>query len=167
MVSDLQDGIEKFPTAPQDGGQSHVQATGWTNHSSIIQPLHSNKKRIWNLKIEAKDLDNRVRAQSGTIFALIANRHAEATRLDSGSMKTIAIMTMAFLPGTFLAALFAVPSLDWSGPKVITNNFWVYWAFTIPFTLVVFTIWYILSLDHPLKKLTDKARASRKTLGIN
>jgi hypothetical protein len=82
-------------------------------------------------------------------------------------MKTIAIMTMAFLPGTFLAALFAVPSLDWSGPKVSTNNLWVYWAFTIPFTLVVFTIWCILSLDHPLKKLTDKARASRKTLGIN
>ena len=71
MVSDLQDEIEKFPAAPQDGGQNHVQATVWTNHWSMIQSLHLNKKRIWNLKIVARDLDNRVRAQSGTVSILV------------------------------------------------------------------------------------------------
>lgn len=68
-------------------------------------------------------------------------------------MRTIDIMTMAFLPGTFLAALFAMPSLDRSGPKVITSNFWVHWAFTIPFTLVVFIAWRVLSLDRPLSDI--------------
>lgn len=77
-------------------------------------------------------------------------------------MKTIAIMTMVFLPGTFLAALFAVPSLDWTGPKVITSNFWVYWAVTIPFTLVVFIAWMILNLDRPVIKLVGRAAAKFK-----
>lgn len=45
------------------------------------------------------------------IFALMSNWHAETARRDSGSMKTIAIMTLVFLPGTFVAVFFAVPSL--------------------------------------------------------
>jgi hypothetical protein len=56
-------------------------------------------------------------------------------------MKTIAVMTMAFLPATFFAALFAVPSLQWTADKVVTEKFWVYWVFTIPMTLAVFLIW--------------------------
>ena len=56
-------------------------------------------------------------------------------------MKTIAIMTMAFLPATFFAALFAVPLLKWDEPRVVQSNFWVYWAFTLPATALVFGLW--------------------------
>lgn len=80
-------------------------------------------------------------------------------------MKTIAIMTMVFLPGTFFAALFAVPSLDWDGPHIITSKFWVYWAFTIPFTLVVFIAWIVLSLEHPIIRLAGRAEVSREIFG--
>ena len=59
-------------------------------------------------------------------------------------MKTIAVMTMAFLPGTFFAAVFAIPSLRWDEPQVIQDKFWVYWAFTIPFTMFVFGLWFAL-----------------------
>jgi hypothetical protein len=60
---------------------------------------------------------------------------------DSRDMKAIAIMTMAFLPGTFVAALFAVPSLQWTDANVIQDNFWVYWVFAIPTTILVFVVW--------------------------
>lgn len=57
-------------------------------------------------------------------------------------MKTIAVMTMVFLPATFYAALFAVPSLQWDqGSAIIQDNFWVYWAFTLPTTVAVFLVW--------------------------
>lgn len=56
------------------------------------------------------------------IIALISNPLAETYRRDSGSIKTIVITTMILLPGTFLAALFAMPSLDWDGPKVVTSK---------------------------------------------
>ena len=61
---------------------------------------------------------------------------------DSMSMKTIAVMTMGFLPATFYAALFAVPSLQWDQPSVIGSRFWVYWVFTIPTTVMVFVVWF-------------------------
>jgi hypothetical protein len=67
---------------------------------------------------------------------------AKAVMHDSTSMKTVAIMTMVFLPATFYAALFAVPSLQWDKPTVIGSRFWVYWAVTIPTTILVFIIWF-------------------------
>lgn len=57
-------------------------------------------------------------------------------------MKAIAVMTMGFLPGTFLAALFALPTLQWDSSLVIQENFWVYWAFAIPSTVLVFGVWF-------------------------
>jgi hypothetical protein len=70
---------------------------------------------------------------------------AEASKKDSSAMKTIAVMTMAFLPATFFAALFSVPSLKWDSPKIIQGTFWIYWAFTLPATLLVFLAWFIIT----------------------
>lgn len=56
-------------------------------------------------------------------------------------MKTIAVVTMVFLPATFYAALFAVPSLQWGRDTVIQDDFWVYWAFTLPTKAAVFLVW--------------------------
>lgn len=74
---------------------------------------------------------------------------AAASKRDSASMKTVAVLTMAFLPATFFAALFTIPSLDWKGAadgggSVIQSNFWVYWAFTLPATVLVFVVWLVL-----------------------
>lgn len=61
------------------------------------------------------------------------------------SMKTIAIMTMIFLPGTFFSSLFAIPTLKWEGEEVVSERFWVYWVFTIPSTLVTVSVWLIFT----------------------
>ncbi|KAI0477268.1 hypothetical protein GGR56DRAFT_673674 [Xylariaceae sp. FL0804] len=51
--------------------------------------------------------------------------------MDSVSMKTMAFMTMPFLPATLFAGLIAVSSLDSCSEEVIQGDFWVYWAFTL------------------------------------
>jgi Mg2+ and Co2+ transporter CorA len=86
------------------------------------------------------------------LFALLTHQDAAAAidlgianKRDTSSMKTIAIVTMTFLPATFLAALFAMPSLDWKGEKVISPRFWVYWAYTIPMTMLVFGVWLCIT----------------------
>jgi hypothetical protein len=81
-----------------------------------------------------------------------------ATR-DSSSMKVVAIMTMAFLPGTFFAAVYAIPSLEWDTENVIRSNFWVYIAFTLPSTLLVFIFWASLTQRHELLALYRKVLA--------
>ena len=75
-------------------------------------------------------------------------------------MRTIAIMTMAFLPGTFFATLFSVPSLRWGENTIIGPNFWVYWAFTLPATILVFGIWVAITKSEWVR--TNLARPWRK-----
>ncbi|OTB10370.1 glycoside hydrolase family 31 protein [Daldinia sp. EC12] len=117
--------------------------------------MHASQEYLKYLKERAERL-------STVLFALLTHkdsathaeladasrRIAEAARRDSSSMRTVAIMTMAFLPATFFAALFALPSLDWhaeSALGVVQNpGFWVYWAFTLPSTAIVFGLWLLL-----------------------
>lgn len=76
-------------------------------------------------------------------LAASSTKIAAATKRDSSSMKTVAIMTMAFLPGTFFAALLAVPSFDdWVAAQ---DYVWVYWALTLPSTVFVFLVWGFLT----------------------
>lgn len=70
------------------------------------------------------------------------------TKRDSTAMKTItiAILGMIFLPGTFIAAIFAMPVLDLSPPNsssmvVVRKGFGIYWALTVPLTLSVLMTW--------------------------
>lgn len=91
-----------------------------------------------------------------------SRRIAEASKHDSSAMKTIAVMTMAFLPATFFAALFAVPSLDWDSNDVIKGNFWVYWAFTLPATALVFMIWVSADDRIGLRNLLRRSPAAEK-----
>lgn len=67
-------------------------------------------------------------------------------------MKTIAIMTMVFVPATFFAALFSVPSLQWNSEGVVTGHFWIHWAFVIPATALVFAIWATITNRNWLKE---------------
>ncbi|OTA69439.1 hypothetical protein K449DRAFT_460968 [Hypoxylon sp. EC38] len=69
----------------------------------------------------------------------------KSAKIDSSSMKVIAVMTMVFLPGTFFATLFSVPSLHWDNAVVMGENFWVYWAFTIPFTALTVILWLVIT----------------------
>jgi hypothetical protein len=71
-------------------------------------------------------------------------------------MKTIAIITSVFFPGTYVATLFSMSMFSWqpfqssSGSPTTTHPagtislaFWIYWAVSIPLTLVVLTTWAI------------------------
>lgn len=99
-------------------------------------------------------------------------------------MKTIAVLTILFLPGTYISAssscylifssyslantkqtLFAMPLLNWeakAGDSVMSSRFWIYWALTLPLTLTVVSIWLVwLKREALLHGEEDKeARAS-------
>lgn len=66
---------------------------------------------------------------------------ASSAKDHSASMKVVALMTIVFLPGTFFAALFAVPTLTWSEDVVVSPRFWIYWAFTLPCTLLLVALY--------------------------
>jgi hypothetical protein len=96
---------------------------------------------------------------------------AHASKRDSGAQKTIALLGAVFLPGAYFASVFSMTffnfqnanggggsngssgssaenststsSQDNSNPPVVSSQFWIYWAVTIPMTIIIVMIWYI------------------------
>lgn len=107
----------------------------------------------------------RIKAQIAVIFSLMAQednnlnaRMAVASTRDSSSMKALAVITAVFLPGEFISALFGMSMFNWqkgtagdaaasrdAAPGLpsptIMPSFWIYWAFTVPLTLLILSVW--------------------------
>lgn len=86
---------------------------------------------------------------------------AEESKRDSTSMKSIAAVTMAFLPGTFAASVLAMPMFQWDashGADVVSKRFWVYPLIAIPLTIFTFATWICwirYKNEHKLKAKPD------------
>ncbi|ETS79631.1 hypothetical protein PFICI_09484 [Pestalotiopsis fici W106-1] len=95
-------------------------------------------------------------------MARLSVKIAQATGLDSTAMKTLAIVTAVFLPPTFIApsqTLFSMSMFDWSSsestdsdsPQVVASTFWIYWAVSVPLTLLIlvaFRLWWRRQKDR-------------------
>lgn len=77
-------------------------------------------------------------------------RMAVASSRDSSSMKALAVITAVFLPGEFMSSLFGMGIFNWQGDgdsssggddAVVGYDFWVYWAITIPVTILILVLW--------------------------
>ncbi|KIX95248.1 uncharacterized protein Z520_09165 [Fonsecaea multimorphosa CBS 102226] len=75
---------------------------------------------------------------------------SSAARSDSASMKTIAVVTLAFLPATFVCTIFSMSFFtlnvdDDTGEKhwLVSDRFWIYWAFTVPLTILTLACWWL------------------------
>lgn len=76
---------------------------------------------------------------------------AAAASRDSAAMKTLAFLTTLFLPGTFVASVFSTGMFEWKtdssntekSSKVVSDLFWVYWAFAVPLTILVGVSWRV------------------------
>lgn len=70
---------------------------------------------------------------------------AHASKRDSAAMKTISLLGAIFLPGAYLAAVFSMTFFNFNpdpNQPVISPQFWIYWAFTIPITTVIVGGWW-------------------------
>lgn len=88
-----------------------------------------------------------------------------SSQYDTSSMKTLAIVTMMFLPGTFVAAVFSMPVFNWAGgnaDSIVNHHFGIYWAVTTTLTLLTFVLyglWLWLHDRHRFKKTRHVALA--------
>ncbi|KAK5047128.1 hypothetical protein LTR84_007071 [Exophiala bonariae] len=114
-------------------GQLFTQAKSWEHKSVlVVQGLFS--------LITQRDQNQNLRIGRDTHIL------ARESKRDSTAMKAIAIVTMFFLPGTFLSSLFSIDFFKWDashGNEVVNRRIWVYWAFTIPVTILVVALYLI------------------------
>ncbi|PPQ90502.1 hypothetical protein CVT25_014185 [Psilocybe cyanescens] len=78
-------------------------------------------------------------------IARLTSKIAVSTQRDSSSMITMAAVTMFFLPGTFISALFSMVFFDTqdNGALTVSKQAWLFPAITIPLTIVVFVLWVV------------------------
>ncbi|KAK0661118.1 hypothetical protein DIS24_g2832 [Lasiodiplodia hormozganensis] len=114
-------------------------------------------------------LQKRVEIQMSALYTLIGQRDsklnlemahdsrrlASASKRDSSSMKTIAVLTTVFLPGTFIATVFGMPMVEYKSAQ-----FWIYLAIAIPLTVVVMIIWatWMLWIERRNEREDKKAQ---------
>ncbi|KAM3522394.1 hypothetical protein MY4038_008632 [Beauveria bassiana] len=93
---------------------------------------------------------------NGIELAKSSHQIARASYRDSSSMKTLAIVTMLFLPGSFVSAMFSMPMFKWDKADPDSSSigvgllpqFGLYWAITLPLTIATFFLylmwlWYL------------------------
>ncbi|KFZ16902.1 hypothetical protein V501_02015 [Pseudogymnoascus sp. VKM F-4519 (FW-2642)] len=93
---------------------------------------------------------------------------ADATLRDSSSMKTIAILTMAFLPGTFICSFFSMTMFNWNsqpGEPLVSPYIWIYFVAMVPLTLLVITIWWWKTKESRQEQEEDRRKRRLARVG--
>ncbi|KAL5092937.1 hypothetical protein Trisim1_000666 [Trichoderma cf. simile WF8] len=121
----------------------------------MIARLDLYRKRWAGIQTYADTSMQRLEIQRSALYTIMSQKEsrlnleiasdskklAHASERDAKSMKGISLLGTIFLPGTFLASIFSTTFFDFGNgtdtAAVVSHKFWVYWAFTIPFTLVV------------------------------
>ncbi|KAI1769317.1 hypothetical protein GGR53DRAFT_153758 [Hypoxylon sp. FL1150] len=126
----------------------------------IYTQVHSNnevrfRERLWEIGREYEQkLDQCHMVLDGLSFITqrasdLANiRIALATKRDSTQMRSIALVTMIFLPVTSVASIFSMGVFNWTASTeqtVLTFYFWVYVAIAGGLTLVTVGTWWVLT----------------------
>jgi Mg2+ and Co2+ transporter CorA len=81
---------------------------------------------------------------------------------DSATVKLVTIVTLLYLPASFVASflgmnLFEFQSPDGSGFQ-ISNQFWVYFLITIPLTFLTVGSWMVMARKRKKQKLLDQEK---------
>jgi hypothetical protein len=111
-----------------------------------------------NQRIHLIDIDiSFLESITDSVSNQIASISAIINMQDGASMKTMATITMLFLPGTFVASFFAMPMFEWNNDlgHIVSRQFWIYWAVAVPLTVTVFLAWLAWWYWHNLSKQYD------------
>lgn len=85
-----------------------------------------------SLKLRSESNHKRLEDEVNLVFNNLAHE-------DNTVMKSIALLTMVFLPATFLSALFSTTFFNFgdNGRWQASPRQWIYWATTVPVTFIV------------------------------
>lgn len=109
-------------------------------------------------------------------------RIAHASKRDSTAMKSLSLMGVVFLPGSFLASVFGMSFFNYDGDSSSSNNndnssgdkgggdkattgvsveLWIYFAVTVPVTLAVVALWVWSDRRREARHRRDEADLER------
>ncbi|KAH6625585.1 hypothetical protein C7974DRAFT_414085 [Boeremia exigua] len=107
---------------------------------NLLSRSQSNKERLQNEVAQAHNMIAQRDSQTMT-------KLGEAAKRDSGAMRTVAVVTMAFLPPTFLSAIFSMSFFNYTPPPAssgwsVSSSVWIYFLCAVPLTLGTLGVWF-------------------------
>ncbi|RBR26986.1 uncharacterized protein FIESC28_00254 [Fusarium coffeatum] len=144
VVADFEPSYQESRGAFTDS-ESHIRRTG-TKIRGRLQEI----KKDYNEKIQE--------CTSGIEGMVMSTQWAQgetnveialATSQDSRHMRSIALVTMVFLPGTFFASVFSMGFFDFKdsrGSVIVSQLFWLYVVLAAGFTGLTVGAWYYLGV---------------------
>ncbi|KAK4177754.1 hypothetical protein QBC36DRAFT_326389 [Triangularia setosa] len=90
------------------------------------------------LKLRADSNRERLKNEINTAFNNL-------TMQDNSVLKSIALLTMVFLPATFFSSLFSTTFFNYGddGEWQVSGKMWIYWVTTLPATLLIVILWRV------------------------
>ncbi|KAL3478134.1 hypothetical protein BJX99DRAFT_224681 [Aspergillus californicus] len=111
------------------------------------QRIQYEAKRTHSLKTRSKSMNDRHQNEINLAFNLVSQSFGRDARSDSNMMKTVAVVSMVYLPGTFVSGLFGTNFFSFQADPpntwVTSGKFWIYWVVTIPLTLLTVAVWAV------------------------
>ncbi|KAH8811199.1 hypothetical protein F5884DRAFT_781458 [Xylogone sp. PMI_703] len=105
---------------------------------SLRYRSNSNKERLTN-EIQLT-FNNVAQHNSGTLVNI-----STAAQIEGKAMKTVAFITLVFLPSTFVSAIFSMSFFNYSadsGKWAVSDKFWMFWVFAALATLFTFVAYH-------------------------
>ncbi|KAF7589806.1 hypothetical protein BBP40_003615 [Aspergillus hancockii] len=120
-------------------------------HVKVVhQQLYLTSKGLRATKFRCISLSERLQNEINLRNNEASVQMAKSAMVDNTMMKTVAIVSLVYLPGTFVSGIFGMNffnfdaqgetgAVTWS----LSDNFWLYWLVTIPLTLSTMAIWVL------------------------
>jgi len=96
----------------------------------------------------------------------------ERSRQDNNNMRSIAVVGLIYLPGTFVSGMFGMNFFDFSEESghqswKVSDKLWMYWAITLPLTLVTVIVWVMAFHGESLKWPVVRRKKARGAVKAN
>ncbi|KAK9850379.1 Magnesium transport protein CorA [Penicillium brevicompactum] len=141
----------------------------------IEQQLYFAMKSLRSTKLRCISLSERLQNEINLAFNIVAQRDNEVSiqmakhsLTDNTMMKTVAIVSLVYLPGTFVSGIFGMNFFDFDGLSdkagmSVSRHFWVYWIITIGLTLATIMIWLLWFNGKDIKRVLGKRKRRGQT----
>ncbi|KAJ9614633.1 hypothetical protein H2200_002770 [Cladophialophora chaetospira] len=131
----------------------------------LLPELEFQKRNIKSQSTVLFNLINQKDSRLNYSVARSSRQIAVTSKRDSSAMKTISILTLVFLPGTFVSAIFSTQIFNFSDPGAgygrVGKAWWIYMLCCLLLTIVTIGIWAAWTVW----RLNKAAEEERKEMG--
>ncbi|KAL7919731.1 hypothetical protein ACQKWADRAFT_300623 [Trichoderma austrokoningii] len=126
----------------------HFTATEPNSNKKVdyFDPFPRNiQNRLGHLQTTLTHLRHRAESNHERVKAEISLAFNKSAQIESGATRTISLAGLLFLPAAYITALFSTSFFNYDAPTKtwgFSHEFWIYWAVTIPVTVVTIFLWF-------------------------